>query len=108
MKTKQEIKQVFNDWAQCHGHRVVKSVNVLSLVGDVALRCRSGKFTIERATTPDGPRSAVIVAGFTHGYAYPVMNATEAKLTEFLETDTKSTLEYQEYVAAKMAGELDR
>jgi hypothetical protein len=86
-------KKAFARWAETKGYNVVKGLSkatTSNTIGDCALRTRSGKYTIEVARALDAAQVNVIAAGFTHGWEYPVVNATEAKLLEFLETDTNA------------------
>ena len=82
---KTALKPLFVSWAAARGLRVVASIHVDSKIGDVALVVRKGCLvSIEQAVALDASQSAMIAAGFSHGYAYPLLNKSVDVARSFL------------------------
>lgn len=76
----QVVVDAFRGWAARNGFKVVRSV---ATVGDVALRCRKGKFSLEIATALAPTQVEVIASGAKHGYSYPMLNKAQPAALAF-------------------------
>ena len=78
------IQSLFKAWCTRNGYKAARRVDSLSEVGEACLIFRRGLYSIELASPVEPGSSTALYTTATHGYEYPLLDASESGARKFL------------------------
>ena len=78
------MRALFKEWCARRGLKASRTVDALSAVGEACLYIRRGLYSVEVAVPVEPGSTLAKYTTATHGYDYPLLEASEARARTFL------------------------